>query len=160
AGAVPRELLERDERGTAAGRTLVLEAAAQQLQLLPEAELADASIRSRALAVVGTARGRLELVLPLAPEIRELALGPALRQRVGHLVAIRAELLGSSLEQRRARVVAAVDAVPEAHQPLATVEEVLDVLRGVAELLRSFEHRQDPCRRAAVERARERADGR
>ena len=39
AGAVAREPLQRDERGAAAGRALVLEPASQQLGLLPEAEL-------------------------------------------------------------------------------------------------------------------------
>ncbi len=45
AGVVPREALERDERRSARGRALVLEAAAQQLELLPEPELRDRPVR-------------------------------------------------------------------------------------------------------------------
>ena len=57
-----------------------------------------------------------------------------------------------------ARVLGAVDAVAEAHQPLAAVQRVLDPLVGVAELLDLVEHLQHARRRAAVQRAAERAD--
>jgi hypothetical protein len=78
-----RQELERDERRPAAGGALVLEAAAEQLELLPEPELADGSVGERADAVVGVSRVRLDLVVPLRAELRELALRPALRERVG-----------------------------------------------------------------------------
>jgi hypothetical protein len=74
ARAVPREQLERDQRRAAAGRALVIEAPAQQLDLLAETELTDRPIGDRALAVVGAARGPFNLVLPLAAQIGELAL--------------------------------------------------------------------------------------
>ena len=59
---------------------------------------------------------------------------------------------------RGARVLGAVDAVAEAHQPLAAVEHVLDPALGVAGALDVVEHLQHARRRAAVQRARERAD--
>jgi hypothetical protein len=83
AGVLAGERLQRDERGAAAGRALVLEAAPEQLQLLAEAELPDRAVGDGALAVVGAAGGPLDLVLPLRPEQREVALGPPLRERRG-----------------------------------------------------------------------------
>jgi hypothetical protein len=53
AGMVPGEELERDERGAATGRALVLEAPTQQLGLLAVAELTDRAIGDRPLTVVG-----------------------------------------------------------------------------------------------------------
>ena len=80
-GMVAREQLERDQRGAAAGRALVLQPSAEQLGLLAEAELADRPVRDSALAVVVRAGGRLELVGPLRPQAGELALGALLRER-------------------------------------------------------------------------------
>ena len=80
---VAREQLERDQRRAAAGRALVVEPAREQLDLLAEAELADRAVGDRPLAVVGAARRALDLVLPLAAEVGELALVPRLREGVG-----------------------------------------------------------------------------
>jgi hypothetical protein len=74
ARVVPREELEREERGAAARRALVLEAAAKQLELLAVAELPDRAIGQRAFAEVGAARRALDLVLPLRPVRSELSL--------------------------------------------------------------------------------------
>jgi hypothetical protein len=74
ARVVPREELERQERGAAARRALVLEAAPEQLELLAVAKLADRPIGDGALAEVDAARRSLELVLPLRPQRRQLAL--------------------------------------------------------------------------------------
>ncbi len=71
ARVVAREALERDERGAASGRALVLEAAAQKLELLPEPELRDRPIGLGADAVVGVARAGLDLLVPLRPQPRE-----------------------------------------------------------------------------------------
>jgi hypothetical protein len=76
-----REELERDESRAAAGRALVLEPAAKQLGLLTEAELPDRAVRNSALLVVPRTGRGLELVGPLRPEPRELALGPLLGER-------------------------------------------------------------------------------
>ena len=70
----------------------------------------------------------------------------------------RAELLRRPAQQPGARILGAVDAVAEAHQPLAAVEQVVDVAVDVAGLCGGVEHRQHPCGRAAVERPGERAD--
>ena len=51
------------------------------------------------------------------------------------------------------RVLGAVDAVAEAHQALAAVEQLLDLALGVALLLDAVEHRAAPAR------ARRRAAG-
>jgi hypothetical protein len=72
-GGVAREQLQGDQRGAAAGRAVVVEPAREQLDLLAEAELADRTVGDRALAVVGAARGGLDLVLPLPPQIRQPA---------------------------------------------------------------------------------------
>ena len=79
---------------------------------------------------------------------------------VGDLVARRAELLRRLLQQACARILGAVDAVAEAHQPLAALDQPLDVRLGIARLGGRVEHRQHPRGRAAVERAGERADRR
>jgi len=80
---VAREELERDERRAAAGRALVLEPAAQQLQLLAVAELPDRPVRDGALPVVGAARGAFDLVRPLRPQVRQLPLASLLGERLG-----------------------------------------------------------------------------
>ena len=82
-GRVAREQLERDQRRAAAGRRLVVETAAEQLDLLAEPELSDGPVGDRPLAVVGDARGAFDLVLPLAPQIGELALLALLGECVG-----------------------------------------------------------------------------
>ena len=82
AGMVPRERLERDQRGAPRGGALVLEAAAQQLELLAEAELRDRAVALRAHPVVGVPRGGFDLLVPLDPERRDRALVPGLRELV------------------------------------------------------------------------------
>jgi hypothetical protein len=69
-----REELERDQRRPAAGRALVVEPTPQELCLLAETELADRPVRDRALPVVGRAGLALDLVLPLRPQLGQLAL--------------------------------------------------------------------------------------
>ena len=81
--ALAREQLERDQRRTAAGRALVVEAAPEQLDLLAEAELTDGPVGDRALAVVGTASGALDLVVPLPAQVGELAFVALLGEGVG-----------------------------------------------------------------------------
>ena len=78
---VAREQLERDQRRATTGRALVLETAAKQLGLLPEAELADRPIRDGTFAVVVRAGRGLQLVRPLRSQPRQLALGALLRER-------------------------------------------------------------------------------
>jgi hypothetical protein len=56
--------LERDQRRTAAGRALVLEAAPEELGLLAEPELADGAVRDGTLTVVRSSSRGFELVLP------------------------------------------------------------------------------------------------
>ena len=72
----------------------------------------------------------------------------------------RPELLRDALEDARARILGAVDAMAEAHDPLAAAERVGDPLLRVARLGDRVEHRQHARGRAAVQRARERADRR
>ena len=66
AGMVAREPLERDQGRAANGWALVLEPAAQQLELLAEPKLRDRAVRDGTHPVVGVARRRLDLVVPLA----------------------------------------------------------------------------------------------
>jgi len=73
---VPGQELERDQRRPAAGRALVVEPAPQKLRLLAVPELANRAIRDRALPVVA-----FDLVLPLRPQLRELALRALFRER-------------------------------------------------------------------------------
>jgi len=80
---VPGQQLEGDQRRAAARRALVVEPACEQLDLLPEPELADRTVGDRPLAVVGAPRRRLDLVLPLPPVIRESSLVPRLGERIG-----------------------------------------------------------------------------
>jgi hypothetical protein len=90
-----REELERDQGGTAAGGAVVVEPAGEELDLLPEAELSDRAVGDRALAVVAAARRALDLVLPFAPQVRELSLLALPREGVG--------LRGCLLESQLAR---------------------------------------------------------
>src|SRR3954447_4475939 len=69
------------------------------------------------------------------------------------------ELRRGLAQHPRARILGAVDAVAEAHQALASVEDALDVPGHVALPLDRVEHREDARGRTAVERAGERADG-
>ena len=78
-----RQALHGNERRAADGRTVVLEPAPQQLELLTEAELPDRTIGDRALAVVAAACGGLDLFVPLLAQRRQLALGARLRELVG-----------------------------------------------------------------------------
>ena len=92
---------------------------------------------------------------------RSLELGErGLLERLGDLVARGVELLGRAAQHAGARVLGAVDAVAEAHQPLAAVEQLLDVRRRVAvALLDLLDHAEHARRRTAVQRAGHRADG-
>jgi hypothetical protein len=81
AGAVAREQLEGDERRAPARRAFVLQAPPEQLELLPEAELADRAVCNGAFAVVGAARQTLDLVLPAGAKGGQLALGALLGER-------------------------------------------------------------------------------
>jgi hypothetical protein len=80
ARVVPREELEREERGAAARRALVLEPAPEQLELLAVPELPDRAVRQRAFAEIGAAGCALDLVLPLRPVRGELLLVTPLGQ--------------------------------------------------------------------------------
>jgi hypothetical protein len=81
AGMVSREQLERQQRRASASGALVLDAASQQLGLLPVAELSDCPIGDCPLAVVLGSRRALELVLPLRPQVGKLTLRALLRER-------------------------------------------------------------------------------
>jgi hypothetical protein len=72
---VPGEQLEREQRRAARGRALVLEPAAQELELLAVAELSDRAVGDGPLAEIRAARSAFELVLPLGAQRRKLALG-------------------------------------------------------------------------------------
>jgi hypothetical protein len=89
---VAREQLEGDQRRAPAGRALVVEPAGEQLDLLAEAELADRAVGDCPLAVVRAAGLRLDLVLPLPPQVGQRPLVTRLRERVG---------LGSCLRERQ-----------------------------------------------------------
>src|SRR4051794_13098324 len=80
---VARKQLERQERRAPAGGALVLQAAAEQLGLLAETELADRTVGDRPLAVVLRARSLLVVVRYLAPQVGELALFALIRQLFG-----------------------------------------------------------------------------
>ena len=77
-----REELEGEQRRSTAGWAPVFEAPAQELGLLPEAELTDRAIGDRAFPVVGRAGCALDLVLPLRPQPGELLLAPLFGQGV------------------------------------------------------------------------------
>src|SRR5215218_563669 len=76
-------MLDREQRRASARGTVVFQPAAQQLDLLPVPELRDRAKRNGALAVVARPRGSFDLVVPLGTQVRELALLPLLRERVG-----------------------------------------------------------------------------
>jgi len=80
ARVIPREELEREERGAAARGAFVLEPAAEQLQLLAVPELPDRAVGDRPLAEVGAAGRAFDLVLPLRPVRGELSLLATLGQ--------------------------------------------------------------------------------
>ena len=82
-GMVTREELERDQRRAAARGALVLEPAPQELRLLPVPELPDRPVRDGALPVVRRTDGGFELVLPLRPQVGELALRALFCERSG-----------------------------------------------------------------------------
>ena len=82
AGVVAREPLEREQRRAAHRGAVVLEPAPQELLLRAEPELADRAVGDRALAKVRSARRRLELVVPLRAQLRQLTLLPLLGERV------------------------------------------------------------------------------
>src|SRR3954470_19863814 len=79
-------------------------------------------------------------------------------QRLGHLVAGRAELTRRAPQDAGPRILGAVDAVPEAHEALAAVQRVADPALGVAELVHLVEHLEHARGGAAVQRAAQRAD--
>src|SRR5207237_9038466 len=80
----------------AAGRALVLEPSAQEFELLPEAELTDRPIGNGPLPVVVTASGSFELVVPLGPQLGQLALSAVLRETVGTSRSLGEAQLGSA----------------------------------------------------------------
>jgi N-acetylmuramoyl-L-alanine amidase len=77
-----REQLEREQSRTAAGGAGVFEPAAQQLLLLPEAELPDRAVGGGPFEMVLRPGLRLELVGPGGTQLREIAFVPALRESV------------------------------------------------------------------------------
>ena len=83
AGVVAGETFERDQRRAAGSGALVLEPAADELQLLPEAELRDRPVGLCSHAVVGVSGCVLELVVPLLPQGRERLLVSGRGQLVG-----------------------------------------------------------------------------
>ena len=91
---IAREQLERDERRPTNGRALVLEPAAEELELLAKSELADRAICHGTLTVVRAPRDALDLVCPLGAQIGELALGSLL----GELLRLRSCLLERQTE--------------------------------------------------------------
>jgi hypothetical protein len=91
---IAREQLERDERRPANGRALVLESAAEELELLAKAELADRTVCHGTLTVVRASRDALDLVCPLGAQIGELALGSLF----GELLRLRSCLLERQTE--------------------------------------------------------------
>jgi hypothetical protein len=80
---VARKKLERDQRRAAAGRALVVEATLEELDLLAKAKLPDRAIGDGPQAVVLAARRALDLVLPVAAEVGDLALVTGLRIGIG-----------------------------------------------------------------------------
>ena len=67
----------------------------------------------------------------------------SLLERFRHLKARRAQFLAGAAQHARARVFRAVDAVAEAHQPVAAVEGVVYPALGIAEFFDLLEHLQD-----------------
>ena len=96
----------------------------------------------------------------------ELAAGLELGE---HLDAVASTCLASSIlsppsrsatsrSMHRARVVGLVDAVAEAHEPVAALDRVAQPRLGVVGGADRVEHVERAARRAAVQRARQRAD--
>jgi hypothetical protein len=81
--SLARKQLEREQGGAAGRRALVLEAAAQELELLPETELADRPVGDGPLAEVGASRRGFELVVPLGSQRGEFLLRAGRRQLIG-----------------------------------------------------------------------------
>src|SRR4051794_29669494 len=81
-----------------------------------------------------------------------------LLQGVGDLHPRRAELFRRTTQHPRTRVLGAVDAVTEAHQPLLRVEQSLHVTTRIALFGDLVEHLQHARRRATVQRTGQRAD--
>jgi hypothetical protein len=82
ARAVAREQLERDQGRAAARRALVVEAPCEELDLLAKAKLADGPVGDGTLAVVRAPRRTLDLVLPAAAQVGQLALVALFRESV------------------------------------------------------------------------------
>jgi hypothetical protein len=107
--------------------------------------------------------GRPELDIRCEDTVR-MASGELLQrglfERLGDLDARRLELARRPAQDAGARILGAVDAMPEAHDALTPVEEVADVLRDVVGVRHLVEHLENARRGPAMERARESADGR
>src|SRR5262245_61346925 len=80
---VARQELQREERRASRRRAAVVETTSQQLLLRPPAEHAHRAEAERALAEVRTSRRRLQLVVPLGPQRRQLLRRTVLRKLVG-----------------------------------------------------------------------------
>ena len=162
----------RSASGSATARTDVLRRRPDQpaLALLLEdvrAPAGDARAREQRREEVGGDVGvvehdrgpELDVGGEHAVGLARLQLGErGLLERLGDLEALRADLLRGAAQHAGARVLGAVDAVAEAHQPLAAVQQLLDVALGVALALDLVEHLQHAAGRAAVQRAAQRAD--
>ena len=108
------------------------------------------SAKSRTMAAQNST---LVAIDPVGTPLAQL-LERGLLQRLGDLEARGAELLGGPPQHAGARVLGAVDAVAEAHEPLAAVEEALARTASASPLsLDAVDHVQHPGR------ARRRAAG-
>ena len=94
---------------------------------------------------------------PVRLALAQLGQGGVL-QRQRHLVARRGQLLRRRAQDPRPRVLGPVDRVPEAHQPLSTVQNLTHVRPGVAAALHRLDHAERPGRGATVQRAGHRGD--
>jgi hypothetical protein len=81
--AVPGKQLQRQQRRAAGSRALVLEPAAQELELLAVSKLADRAVGDGALAEIRAPRRAFELVVPLGAQRGELAFGARRCELVG-----------------------------------------------------------------------------
>ena len=134
---------------------------ADQPAVREQANIAGASARRHVRDVEDHRRPELDVRHQRAvrlPRAQLLDRGPL--ELLGHLEARRAEIHRGSAEEPRARVLGAVDAMTEAHQPLAAVEQVIDVLLDRVGRRCSVQHRQHARRGAAVQRPGECADRR
>ena len=100
------------------------------------------AVCQRANPVVGVARGRLDLVVPLAAKRRELALEPALRVLVGEGRGLRRDQSATRRERPRAGADIAGRRPDEPAQPL-----LLQDVRRPARGARAREHRRRELRR-------------